>query len=159
MNRIQSSILTISWALKLTWATNSRLTFGVVICAVLRNLLPAVLVLIFKGLVNSISEALSSGELVIGSILPILVLGLAVSVVEVLSRNFSIYYNERLRDEIDLNVSQRILEHGAKLDLAFFEDPRFQDVMARARQNTASTPIPAPKSMATTKSQPGSTTA
>ena len=137
MNRIQTSISTISWAFKLTWATNSRLTSGVVITAVLRNLLPAALVLIFKGLVNSISEALSSGELLIGSILPILVLGLAVSIVEVLSRNFSIYYNERLRDEIDLDVSQKILEHGAKLDLAFFEDPRFQDVLARARQNTA----------------------
>lgn len=107
------------------------------ITVILQNLLPAALVLVAKSLVNSISEALSSGELHIGTILPILVLGLVVSIVEVLSRNLSMYYNERLRDEIDISVSGRILEHAAKLDLAFFEDPKFQDVMARARQNTA----------------------
>jgi ATP-binding cassette subfamily B protein len=80
---------------------------------------------------------MSTGEQLIESVLPVLMLGLSVSIVEVLSRNLSIYFNERLRDELDINVSARILEHGAKLDLAYFEDPRFQDVMARARQNTA----------------------
>ena len=53
------------------------------------------------------------------------------------SRNLSIYFSERLRDEFDLSVSASILEHAARLDLAFFEDPRFQDIMERARQNTA----------------------
>jgi ATP-binding cassette, subfamily B, bacterial len=109
----------------------------VVISALLRNLLPAVLVLIARGLINSVSAALSRGDQLVTTILPLLVLGLVVSIVEVLSRNLSIYFSERLRDEFDLSVSSSILEHAARLDLAFFEDPRFQDVMERARQNTA----------------------
>jgi ATP-binding cassette subfamily B protein len=128
---------TILWALRLTWATNPRLTAGVVLTALLRNLLPAALVLIVKSLVNAISAALESGEQMIGAILPILILGLAISLVEVLSRNLSLYFDDRLRDELDIRVSARILEHAATLDLAYFEDPEFQDVMARARQNTA----------------------
>ncbi len=107
------------------------------ITAFLRNLLPAALVLVVKSLVDTLSVTLSSGEQAIGPILPILMLGLAISIVEVLSRNLSVYFNERLRDEIDIDVSSRILEHAATLDLTYFEDPRFQDTMARARQNTA----------------------
>jgi len=137
LNSFQTSISTISWAFKITWDTNSRLTAGVVATAILRNLLPAALVLVVKSLVNTISETQSSGEQLIWPILPVLMLGLTISIVEVLSRNLSVYFNERLRDEIDIDVSSRILEHAATLDLFYFEDPRFQDIMARARQNTA----------------------
>lgn len=108
-----------------------------VITAILRNLLPAALVLVARSLVNTLSATLSAGEQIIGPVLPIISLGLAVSIAEALSRNLNLYFNERLRDELDIDVSSRILEHGAQLDLAYFEDPRFQDVMARARQNTA----------------------
>jgi len=137
LHNLKRTISTITWAFKLTWAVNSRLTSGMVITAVLRNLLPAALVLVARSLVNAISAALDNGEQLIESILPIILLGLAVSIAEVLSRNLNLYFNERLRDELDIDVSSQILEHGAKLDLAYFEDPRFQDVMARARQNTA----------------------
>jgi len=110
---------------------------GVMVSALLRNLLPAALVLVVRSLINTVSAALNEGDQLISTILPILLLGLAVSIVEVLSRNLSIYYNERLRDEFDVGISSSILQHAARLDLAFFEDPRFQDIMARARQNTA----------------------
>lgn len=137
MSPFRASLSTVSWAFGRTWTTSSRLTSAVVISALLRNLLPAALVLIARGLINSVSAALSRGDQLITTILPLLALGLAVSIVEVSSRNLSIYFSERLRDEFDLSVSASILEHAARLDLAFFEDPRFQDIMERARQNTA----------------------
>jgi ATP-binding cassette subfamily B protein len=137
LSPFRASLSTVSWAFGRTWTTSSRLTSAVVISALLRNLLPAALVLIARGLINSVSAALSRGDQLITTILPLLALGLAVSIVEVSSRNLSIYFSERLRDEFDLSVSASILEHAARLDLAFFEDPRFQDIMERARQNTA----------------------
>jgi len=137
LKRLATNIPTLVWALKVTWATHSGLTLGVLVTALLRNLLPAALVLVARDLVNSVSGALSTGEHLIESVLPILLLGLSVSIAELAGRNFNTYFNERLRDELDIKVSMRILEHGARLDLAYFEDPRFQDVMVRARQNTA----------------------
>ena len=137
MRSFRNGLATVTWAFKLTWATSAGLTLGVLLSALLRNLLPAILVLIARDLINTVSAALDAGDQLITTILPILMLGLAVSIMEVLSRNLSIYYNERLRDEFDLSVSSSILEHAARLDLAYFENPRFQDIMARARQNTA----------------------
>ena len=43
------------------------------------------------------------------------------------------YCDARLADQFSRNVSLRILDHAATLDLACFEDPAFYDVLERAR--------------------------
>lgn len=137
MDNLRVIVPAISWAFRRTWETSAGLSVGVVGGALLRSLLPAVLVLIARSLINSVSEAVDGGETVVSTIAPLLVLGLSVSVLEVLSRNLGNYFNARLRDELNLVVSSDILEHVAKLDVAQFEDSEFQDVISRARQNTA----------------------
>jgi ATP-binding cassette subfamily B protein len=42
------------------------------------------------------------------------------------------YAELRLGDVLNLELSSRILDHAATLDLAFFEDPESQDVLSRA---------------------------
>jgi ATP-binding cassette subfamily B protein len=43
------------------------------------------------------------------------------------------YCDGRLADQFSKNVSLRIMEHAATLDIASFEDPAFYDVLERAR--------------------------
>ena len=43
------------------------------------------------------------------------------------------YCDGRLADQFSLNVSLRIMDHAATLDVASFEDPVFYDVLERAR--------------------------
>jgi ATP-binding cassette subfamily B protein len=43
------------------------------------------------------------------------------------------YTDARLADEFTREVSLRVMQHAAKLDLANFEDPAFHDVLERAR--------------------------
>jgi ATP-binding cassette subfamily B protein len=43
------------------------------------------------------------------------------------------YTDARLADEFTREVSLRVMEHAARLDLASFEDPAFQDKLERAR--------------------------
>jgi ATP-binding cassette subfamily B protein len=43
------------------------------------------------------------------------------------------YFDARLADEFTREVSLRIMDHAAKLDLACFEDPTFYDKLERAR--------------------------
>lgn len=44
------------------------------------------------------------------------------------------YTDARLADEFTREVSLRLIQHATKLDLASFEDPSFQDMLARARE-------------------------
>ncbi len=44
------------------------------------------------------------------------------------------YTDARLADEFTREVSLRVMKHAAQLDLSNFEDPAFQDVLERARQ-------------------------
>lgn len=52
---------------------------------------------------------------------------------QVLSRAID-YTDARLADEFTREVSLRLIQHATKLDLAWFEDPGFQDMLERARQ-------------------------
>jgi ATP-binding cassette subfamily B protein len=42
------------------------------------------------------------------------------------------YAEQRLEDVLNLELSTRLLDHSATLDLAFFEDPESQDLLSRA---------------------------
>ncbi len=44
------------------------------------------------------------------------------------------YTDARLADEFTREVSLRLIQHATRLDLAWFEDPAFHDVLERARQ-------------------------
>ncbi len=125
------------WAYRRTWSASRFLLTGVVGTALLRAFLPAGLVLIIRGLINAVASALKGGEQTLETILPWLALGLALSLAEALSRITYTYMTRRLHDELDLSVTAEILEHASDLEVAHFEDPGFQDVMERARQNTA----------------------
>lgn len=134
---VRAVLPAVSWAFRRTWAMNAPLVSGVLATAFLRNLLPAALVLVARSLINSVSQAVDSGEHVLSSILPLFALGLSASILEVLSRNLGIYFSDRLHDELALRISSDVLEHASQLDVAHFEDPGVQDVIERARQNTA----------------------
>jgi ABC-type bacteriocin/lantibiotic exporter with double-glycine peptidase domain len=47
------------------------------------------------------------------------------------------YMNRRMVDELNIEVTGDILDHAQILDLAFFEDPLRQDLIARTQSNTA----------------------
>ena len=51
---------------------------------------------------------------------------------QILSRTID-YTDARLADEFTREVSLRVMEHAAQLDLASFEDPAFHDKLERAR--------------------------
>ena len=46
------------------------------------------------------------------------------------------YFDARLADEFGRDVSVRLLNHAATVDLALFEDPKFYDKLERARRQT-----------------------
>jgi ATP-binding cassette subfamily B protein len=70
-------------------------------------------------------------------LIPWLAFGLVLTLVEAVNRNASLLFSRRLQDELNLSITEDILEHAASLDVSAFEDPATQDIMDRAQQNTA----------------------
>lgn len=123
------------WALGIARSTSSRLMLGVTLLVLGRGLFPAGLALVARGAVNTTVAALDGASLV-----PLylwLAGGFLLTVGEGLAGHAVKLLGQRLRDELDYRVTSDILEHVAKLDVAQFEDPAFQDVLERARRGPA----------------------
>ena len=127
----------VSWAFKLTWQTNARLFSGVILADVFISLLPAALALAGRGLVNEIVASIDQAEVNSQSLYFWLGLGLIFTVATLVAQAVSEYFDKRLQDELNLRITTDILSHTAVLDFAYFEDPRFQDILFRAQQNPA----------------------
>jgi ATP-binding cassette subfamily B protein len=116
---------------------HASLVVGLGLITVVRGLIPAGLALVLRRLINVAAEATGQSADVMPLLLPWLLLALGLTVVEAVSGFFYRFLIQRLTDDVDLNINSKILDHAARLDVAFFEDPRFQDVIHRAQQNTA----------------------
>ncbi|MFN8624791.1 MAG: ABC transporter ATP-binding protein [Candidatus Binatia bacterium] len=125
------------WALHLAWSTNGGLLAGVAAVVMARGLLPAAMAVAARGIVNATVAAVRSTEPSVATVVPWLLLGLALTLVDGVSSLASKLFTQRLRDDLNYRVTADILSHAAQLDLAYFEDPGSQDVIERAKHNPA----------------------
>jgi ATP-binding cassette subfamily B protein len=124
------------WALSLTWATRPDLVVGLAALTLAMGLVPAGLALVIRALINAAVEQAGTGG-GLASVLPWIGLGLVLTATDAVGRLGRQYLTGRLTDELDLAVTGRMLEHAARLDVAVFESPECQDLLARARSDTA----------------------
>ncbi len=124
------------WALRINWSTSPGLLLGIVGTTLASSLTPAGLALAARGLVNTLVASLDSGASDMEPLLPWLALGWALVVVEAGSSATNRFFYQRLYDEFEIRVTTDVLAHAAGLDVAFFEDPKNQDIIARAQRGT-----------------------
>jgi ATP-binding cassette subfamily B protein len=125
------------WAAALAWSTSKPLTASLGAIALLRGLVPAALALFARGLINVTADLAAAGGSDLTPIVPWIVFGCAISLVEAMAPSTSRLCQQRLRDEMNLRVSSDIIEHAAALDLEFFESPSTRQIIERAQANTA----------------------
>ncbi len=125
------------WVLKVSWDTSPGLLLGVVFCKVLNSGMPAALAWVGRCLINAVVDASKGGIISLDPILPWIIysfcLVLAGESIGIISQFFERRLDEKLHLKIDLDQ----LEHAAKLDVSWFEDPYFQDVAERAQRNAS----------------------
>jgi ATP-binding cassette, subfamily B, bacterial len=63
--------------------------------------------------------------------------GLLITLIETVSDFANKYLQQRLHDELNLRLTTDVLEHAGRLEVAYFEDLRFQDMLERTQQNVA----------------------
>lgn len=125
------------WSMKITRETNSKLFFSVIIIEVIQSLIPAGMVVVSRKLINTLVETLSESSSEFSLILPWIIITLVLTIIQAVLGFARTYLNQRVTDDINLRITTDIMRHSATLDVAFFEDPRFQDTLDRAQQNTA----------------------
>lgn len=119
------------WALSRAWDESRGLLVGLGITMVVRGVLPALLALALKALIDAV---VATGGGVTDA--PVFILVLAIFVLalcEGLSWFVERYLSERLRDDLDVRLSGDVLTHASELSLTFIEDPAKRDLIDRAR--------------------------
>lgn len=125
------------WAMIMAWDTHKGLLLSIIGVAILTSLVPAALALAVRGLVNEVSAVIAGTNSGSSGAFYWLAVGLAITLVDTVGNFADTYLNQRLGDELNLRVTSDLMAHAAKLDVYYFEDSRFQDMMDRAQQNVA----------------------
>jgi ATP-binding cassette subfamily B protein len=124
------------WALKFIWDTDKTLTMSVIGLTIVRGAIPAGAAWVARAIINQVTASVKTGSGDPAQLLPWLLLGLVLAVLEATAGQLFGYSTQMLRDKVNLRVTSEILDHASKLDVSFFEDARLQDIMERAQQNT-----------------------
>lgn len=110
---------------------------GILVVYIIQAFIPALVALVARGLINATADVINDSSTNTTLVLIWLGLGLAVALVQLSTQQIQRYCSSRLNDELQLALSLRILSHTAKMDLAFFEDPKLQDLSDRAKHQPA----------------------
>ncbi len=137
VHELRGHARTTSWALGRIWSVARGIVVAALSIAVLRGVLPAILALVVKVLVDVV-VAVTTGTENAATLVPWLVATFVLALIEGLSWFADRYLGERLVDELELDVSVSVLEHAETLNLAFLEDPARRDLIDRARTNAGS---------------------
>jgi len=125
------------WALRVIWAISPAIFLSLCALVAVMGVLPGGLALTVRGLVDAAVPVLGQGQPEISPLVPWLVLAFGLSLIEAIGFKSDAYLKKRLTDELTLRTTTDILAHASKLDVAFFEDPRQRDLIARAQMDTA----------------------
>ena len=128
-------LATSRWAARVTWESSRSMSIGLLANVVVRGLMPAGLAITARGLINAAVAATRAGGNV-GMLIPWLIAGFSMALIEALTPLTNRFCLQRLSDEVNLKVTADVLEHATQLDVGSIEDPRLRDMLDRAQQST-----------------------
>ena len=125
---------TLRWALAFAWRARPGLVKLLAASTLLAALLPAAITLTIGLVVAAVYREVraSGGTIDVRPAATWFAASLILMLLQGTAAALRRYAEQRLGDVLNLELSSRILDHAATLDLAFFEDPEAQDVLSRA---------------------------
>ncbi|HET7031005.1 MAG TPA: ABC transporter ATP-binding protein [Candidatus Limnocylindrales bacterium] len=156
-NAVRSLGSTIPRVIGLVWAASRVLTIGLAAATILAGIVPAITALIAKLLIDAVVRAIAAnanagavapavafGPLTLDPVGEVVLLAAAQFLVYAVSSFLSTLRNvcqQLLQERVTNTIQLQIMEHAAKLDLAFFEDSTSYDLLRRAQQGASSRPL------------------
>jgi ATP-binding cassette subfamily B protein len=113
------------------------LTAGLRLATLARGVVPAGLALFARGLINAFVTDGSVGTVSMDAVVPWVLFGFGVTMLEAIAPLAAKFCGERLRDDVNIRITSDILSHSEKLEPAFFEHPEKRNLLDRAQQNPA----------------------
>ena len=121
------------WAFSLSWKASKKSVIGIVSTAILSSLIPFLLALYIRGLINIFIIQIENSNTDIEPLLPWIIIGFVLTLVDAASSVINIYFVKRIEDEANLFISVLVIEKSQELKLSFFEDPKSQDTLTHVR--------------------------
>jgi ATP-binding cassette subfamily B protein len=119
--------------LRVAWNAQRAPTAALIVVSLGRSLLPAAIALAARGLINAVVASATAGTISIEPALPWLGLGLGLGICDALAGQGESFLTTLLNGRLGLNINAMILEHASRLEVALFEDLRFQDTLGIAQ--------------------------
>jgi len=136
-DKAQDLLANALWVLKISWKASPSMFVGVAICRIISSAMPAALAWIGRCLINAIVDTTKAGFTDMKPILPWLILSFSIVALSAVLDFINQFLRRRLNNVLTLKIDLDTIEHMARLDLSWLEDPDFQDVAQRAKQNSA----------------------
>ena len=153
---VQALISTLPRVLGLVWSASRVLTIGLAIATILAGITPAATAYIAKLLIDAVVRAIALnadpslpatitfGPLTLDAVGTVVMLAAAQFLIYAASSFLSTLRNvcqQLLQERVTNTIQLQIMDHAARLDLAFFEDSTSYDLLRRAQQGAASRPL------------------
>jgi ATP-binding cassette subfamily B protein len=126
---------TAAWTLRVIRAAAPRLLAALVVLTLLQGFIPAALAMALRGMINAAVAARGPSVHDPALLLGWVTLAFVLTAAEALTGLAVAYASQRLADDLNLHLNGEILAHARTLDLAFFEDPDYQDLITRTQAN------------------------
>jgi ATP-binding cassette subfamily B protein len=153
---VRALIGTLPRVLGLVWSASRILTIGLAIATVLAGIVPAITAYVAKLLIDAVVRAIAVnanpslphtvtvGPLTLDAVGSVVLLAAAQFTIYAVSSFLSTLRNvcqQLLQERVTNRIQLEIMDHAAKLDLAFFEDSTSYDLLRRAQQGASSRPL------------------
>lgn len=133
--------------LAMVWRASPGLTLAMLVLRLLRAVMPVAMLWVGKLIIDEVvalSALAGRPDTLAGwwdsgladTLLALVALELALAVAQDILGRLVNYANALLQEKLVIDISIRLMDHAAGLDLASFEDASFQDRLDRARRNT-----------------------
>ena len=145
-------MLRLGRALKLVWSVAPGWTLASAALTVLQGLLPLAAIWLMKLIVDAVTEGIAATDhsAAFQDIALLIGLAAAVGLVAAIVRSVATMVDEALSQTVTDHVTDLIHAQSVKVDLEYYEDPRYHDTLYRAQQEAPFRPTSIVKNLTST---------
>ncbi len=133
--------------LRLVWDASRVLTIALFVVTTVAGVIPAATAYTAKLLINAVVQGIAEHRAglpdtgAIRSIVLIAALQLGIFALSSLVGTVRNITQQLLQEQVQMRIQLMVMEHAARLDLPFFEDPASYDLLRRAQTDSVSRPV------------------
>ena len=139
--RFQDILVNIPLLLRLVWQATPLFLFLSLLVQGLQSLVPAVMLLINKAIVDMVIANWGNTDFVWRPLIILVAMRFGVSLIRAVLNQGNLYVSQIFNDRLNLYTKFVLLEKSAQLDLAHFESPEFYDTLERAQNSGSNYPV------------------